>query len=132
MYKNRLNRTTPNITPNSHPHLFIQSSVIEFARVDHIEGFCVVLIEGRFGPDFVYKKMENPTDRLELEPALVYDLSDDGEVSLGYDLSPQGRKGYQTVEAAHQKAKSIAFAATSANSTDLTAASSSNQGRGSP
>ncbi|MBK8467091.1 MAG: hypothetical protein IPL32_14820 [Chloracidobacterium sp.] len=131
MYKNRLSRKTPNITPNSHPHLFIPRSGIEFASVDRIESVCAILIEGRFGPDFVYQVMENPTDRPELDPKVFYDLSDDCEVTRPNDLSHRGRNDYQAVETAYRRARQIALAATTANGNNLTDASS-NQGRGSP
>ncbi|MBK8465977.1 MAG: hypothetical protein IPL32_09110 [Chloracidobacterium sp.] len=93
MYKNRISRTTAKITPNIHPQFFIRRSEIEFARVAYIDSVCQVLLEGRFGPDFVYQMMDNPHDRPEFEPAVLFDLLDSEmhELVPWYAMSCLGR-----------------------------------------
>lgn len=50
MHQNRIRRTTPKRTPNSHPQFFIRRSEIVFdKRARYVESVCATLIESRFG-----------------------------------------------------------------------------------
>ena len=70
----------------------------------------------------------------ELEPAPLYDLSDDEPNGLVpcYTLSPLGRAGYQVVEAAYRRAKQMELLDARPNVRNSTAALTPNLGRGSP
>ena len=138
MYKNRISRTnTTTTSPRTnrrHPKFFIRRSDIAFdERVAYVESVCASLVESRFGPGRVDPCIINLSERPELEPAVFYDLCDDGEAVPCYALSPLGRNGFQVVEAAYRRAKQMGLLATEANgSSGLTTDTSSNQGRGSP
>ncbi|MFN0278260.1 MAG: hypothetical protein ACKVRN_06620 [Pyrinomonadaceae bacterium] len=129
MNQNRIRRTTP----KSHPQFFIRRSEIAFdERVRYVESVCQVLIESRFGPGRVDPVIIDLSDRPELEEAVFYDLSEDGEMIPCYALSPHGRAGYQVVEAAYRRAMKMGFVAAALHRRSLTAGYSSNLGRGSP
>ena len=122
-------------TTKPHPKFFIPRSEIEFdPRVAYIESVCTTLVESRFGPGRVDTILIDLGDRPELEPAVFYDLCEgvpDGRVPC-YTLSPQGRAGYQVIEAAYRRAKQRSLvdvgSAVRHSPSDLT----QNQGRGSP
>jgi len=71
-----------------------------------VESICAVLIESRFGPGRTCQLVVDLTDRPELEPAVFFDLTDDGLVPC-YAISPLGRTGYQVAEAEFRKAKQM-------------------------
>ena len=132
MNQNSIRCTNPNFQPN----LFVRLPGIEIdPRVKYIESVCQVLIESRFGPGCVKPVVINFGDRPELEPVpllgranfitsaiLVYSAL---KISLG-------RKGYQLVEAAYQRAKQMGIVDAAPNAHNSTAALTPNQGRGSP
>ena len=130
MYKNRISRNNK----NSHPKFFIRRSDIAFdERVAYVESVCASLVESRFGPGRVDPCIINLSERPKLDPAVFYDLCDDGEAVPCYALSPLGRNGFQVVEAAYRRAKQMGLLATGPNArSGLTADTSSNLGRGSP
>ena len=133
MYKNSIRGTTPEPTPNNQPQFFIRRSEIAFdERVKYIESVCQVLIESRFSPGCVSPVIIDLIDRPEPEAAVFYNLCDDGEMVPCYEMSPQGRKMYQVVEAAYQRAKQIRLLDAGPNARNSTAALTPNQGRGSP
>ena len=133
MYQNRIRRTTPKRTPNNQPQFFIRRSDIAFdERVKYVESVCAMLIESRFGPGRVDPVIINLSDRPELEPAVFYDLCDNGEMVPCYSMSPHGRAGYQVVEAAYRRAKQMELLDAGTNEHNSTAALTPNQGRGSP
>ena len=135
MYKNRISR--PNV--DLHPQFFIRRSEIAFdERVAFVESVCATLIESRFGPGAIFEAspvIVNLRDRPELEPASLYDLFDDGMLP-SYALSPQGRAGYQVIEAAYRRRKQMGLLNAGPNARNSTAALtpiySANLGRGSP
>ncbi len=129
MYKNRICRTNP----KRHPQFFILRSDIAFdERVRYVESVCQVLIESRFGACLVEPVTIDLSDRPELEPVVFYDLCEDGEMVPCYSMSPQGRTGYQVVEAAYRRAKQMGLVGAGQNARNSTAALTPNQGRGSP
>ncbi len=88
----------------SHLQFFIRRSEIPFdKRVRYIESVCQVLIESRFGPGRIAPVVIDLSDRPEIEPAVFYDLCEDGEMVPCYSMSPHGRAGYQVIEAAYQE-----------------------------
>ena len=92
MYQNHIRRTTPKITPNSHPQFFIRRSEIAFdPRVAYVESVCASLAESRFGPGRVLPVTVNWSDRLELEPTVFFDLLDDGGTVSYWDTQLCGR-----------------------------------------
>ena len=135
MYQDRIRCTTP----NRHPPFFIRHSDIAFdKRIAYIESVCATLIESRFGPGRVDPVIIDFSDRPELEPAVFYDLCDaepNGLVPC-YSLSPQGRAGFQVVEAAYRRAKQMGLVDAAPNARKPAAALTpiypSNLGRGSP
>ena len=130
MYQNRIRRTNS----NGHPQFFIRRSEIAFdPRAAYVEHVCSILIESRFGPGRVSPVVISLSDRPELEPAVFYDLCDDGEMVPCYALSPLGRAGFQVVEAAYRRAKQMGlFDDAGPNAHNSTATLTPNQGRGSP
>src|SRR5664279_3456590 len=108
MYQENIRPTTP----NSQPQFYIRRSQIAFDdRVAYVESVCATLIESRFGRGRVSPVIIKLSDRPELEPAVFFDLSDaepNGLVPC-YALSPEGRAGYQVVEAAYRRAKQMGF-----------------------
>jgi hypothetical protein len=70
------------------------------------------------------------TDRPELEPAALFDLTDEGLIPC-YAFSPQGRSGYQVVEAGYRRAVQMGLVTPHPNGY-LAAANPATQGRGSP
>ena len=136
MFKNRISRTTSNTTTGRHPQFFIRRSEIAY-EVDkrlYVESVLAVLIESRFGPGSIPPVIVNLGNRPELEPALLYDLSDDVPNGLVpcYALSHLGRAGYQVVEAAYRRAKQMGLLDAGPTVRNSTAALTPNQGRGSP
>ena len=136
MFKNRISRTTTTTTTpgtnRRHPQFFIRRSEIAFDhRVAYIESVCATLVESRFGPGRVTPVVINLSDRPELEPAVFYDLCDDGMVP-SYELSPLGRKNYQLAEAAYRRAKKMGLVDAVPNALNSAAALAPNLGRGSP
>ena len=131
MYKNRINRTTP----NHNPQFFIPRSEIAFdERVAYVESVCQVLVESRFGPGRVSPVVISFSDRPEPGAAVFFDLCDaepEGLVPC-YAISPLGRKGYQVVEAAYRRAKQMGLLDAAPNARNSTSALTPNQGRGSP
>ena len=128
MYQNRICRKPI----NRNPQFYIARSAIVFEkRTAYVESVCQVLIESRFGPGRVTPVIINLSDRPELEEAVFYDLTDDG-MSPCYALSPQGRAGYQVIEAEFRKAKQMGLVGAGPNAHNSTAALTPNQGRGSP
>ena len=92
MYQNHIRRTTPKITPNSHPQFFIRCSEFAFdPRVAYVESVCASLAESRFGPGRVLPVTVNWSDRLELEPTVFFDLLDDGGTVSYWDTQLCGR-----------------------------------------
>ena len=92
MYKYRINRQSPKITPNSHPQFFIRRSEFAFdPRVAYVESVCASLAESRFGPGCVLPVTVNWSDRLENEPAVFFDLLDDGATVSYWDAQLCGR-----------------------------------------
>ena len=90
MNKNRFSRTTSNINPNSHPHLFIRNSEIAYADITFIEHILAVLSESRVGPGSEYEYLESPRDLPELEPVLFSDLLDDDVTVSFWDARQNG------------------------------------------
>jgi len=84
MNKDRSSRTTSNISPNSHPHFFIQNSEIAYADITFVEKVLAILIESRFGPGFEYQKLEKPSNQPDFEPVLFSDLLDADELSVSF------------------------------------------------
>ena len=140
MYKNRISRTTTTTTTpgtnRRHSQFFIRRSEIAYEedKRRYVESVLAVLIESRFGPGRVDPVIINLSDRPELEPAPLYDLSDDEPNSLVpcYTHSLLGRANYQVVEAANQRAKQTRFLDAGPNPSNSTAALMPNPGRGSP
>ena len=92
MYKYRINRQSPKITPNSHPQFFIRRSEFAFdPRVAYVESVCASLAESRFGPGRVLPVTVNWSDRSKLEPAVFSDLLDDGGTVSYWDAQLCGR-----------------------------------------
>ena len=88
MYQNCNCRTNP----NSHPQFFIRRSDIAFdPRVAYVESVCASLAESRFGPGRVLPVTVNWSDRLENEPAVFFDLLDDGATVSYWDAQLCGR-----------------------------------------
>ena len=75
-----------------------------------VESICAVLIESRFGPGRTCQLVVDLSDRPELEPAVFFDLTDEGLIPC-YAISPLGRAGYQLVEAEFRKAKQMGLVA---------------------
>jgi hypothetical protein len=134
MNKNRTHRTTKNLDLQS----LIRRADIEFdERVRFVEFVCDVWNEGRFGigrPDPVVINWNNGA---ELEPARFSDLLDDEpsgsrELTSCNEVQVLGRAVYQKIEAAFQRAKQMGFLETNAIGCNISADSTSNQGRGSP
>ena len=71
-------------------------------KLAFVENVLDILIESRFGPSRVSQLVVNLSDEPELEPAVFYDLTDEGFTPC-YALSPVGRNGYQVVEAQYRK-----------------------------
>ena len=98
MYKNRLSRTTKT-TATRHQQFFIPRSAIAYdERLAFVESVCATLIESRFGPGFVYQRIENPSDRREPKSAVFCDLGEtepNGIVPC-YAHSPLGRSYFRT------------------------------------
>ena len=137
MFKNHIRRTTPKRTPNRHPQFFIRRSEIAFdPRGAYVKSVCATLIESRFGPGRFCPVIIDFSDRPEPGATFFYDLSYDGEMVPCYALSPQGRAGYQVVEAAYRRAKQTGLVDAAPNVRNspaaLTPSYSSNLGRGSP
>ncbi len=135
MYKNRTSRTNAVPTIDRQPQFFINRSEIAFdERARFVEFVCSVWNEGRFGPDLAPPVTIDRNDRPETEPTAFYDLPDDRQngVARYYALSPLGRAVYQVLDAELRRAKQTRLLAASANGSNTTANSSSNQGRGSP
>ena len=87
MYQNHIRRTTPKITPNSHPQFFIRRSDIAFdPRVAYVESVCASLAESRFGPGRAEPVVIDLSGCPEFDPALFCDLCDDVELLSDYDL----------------------------------------------
>jgi hypothetical protein len=95
-----------------------------------VESTCAVLNESRFGPGRTCQLVVDLTDRPELEPAVFYDLTDEGLIPC-YAISPHGRAGYQVVEAEFRKAVQMGLVTPHPNGY-LAAANPATQGRGSP
>jgi len=91
-----------------------------------VESICAVLIESRFGPGRTFEFFVDQPDRPELEPAVFFDLTDEGPIPC-YAISPLGRTGYQVVEAEFRKAKQMGLAPPRRNGI-----SPATLGRGSP
>jgi hypothetical protein len=107
MHQDRLRQKSVNRDPQS----FVRQAVIAYdERIAFIESVCATLIESRFGPGRTSQLIVNLSDRPELEKAVFFDLSDNEKVPC-YALSPLGRQGYQVVEAAYRRAKTMALAA---------------------
>jgi len=95
-----------------------------------VESVCAVLIESRFGPGRACQPVVDLTDRPELEPAVFFDLTDEGPIPC-YAISPLGRTGYQVVEAEFRKAKQMGLIGPRPPG-NSTAATPTTLGRGSP
>ncbi len=133
MYQERIRRTTPKHTPNSHPQFFIRRYERVFGpEAEYVESVCATLIESRFGMGRLMPVIVVLSDRPELEPAAFFDLSDNNEMTPCYALSPLGRAGYQVVEAAYRRAKQMGLLDAGPNALNSAAALTPNQGRGSP
>src|SRR4051794_13185152 len=119
MYRDHIKTTGP----HGHPQFYIPRSDIEFdPRAKFVEHVCAVLIESRFGPGRTSNLIINLTDRPGVEP-VFFDLSDNGpngRLTPCYTLSPQGRAGYQVIEAAFRRAEEIELSAAESNADDLT------------
>lgn len=129
MYKNRISRTTS----KRQPQFFIRRSEIAFEeRTAYVESVLAVLIESRFGFDCVAPVTIVLSDRSAPEPAVFFDLSEQGMVVPCHGLSTLGRKGYQVVEAEYRRAKQMGLLDAMPNARNSTTALQPNQGRGSP
>lgn len=71
-------------------------------KLAFVENVLDILIESRFGPSRVSQLVVNLSDQPELEPAVFYDLTDEGLIPC-YALSPVGRNGCQVVEAVFRR-----------------------------
>jgi len=121
MYKNSHQRSIKN--PLSHIRL---NPIPRNEKAAFVESVCAVLIESGFVPGRTLEFFFDQPDRPELEPAVFFDLTDDGLVPC-YAISPLGRSGYQVVEAEFRKAKQMGLAPPRRNGI-----SPATLGRGSP
>jgi hypothetical protein len=97
-------------------------------KLAYVESVLDVLMESRFGPGRATQLVVNISNCPELEPAVFFDLIG-GEMVPCYEVSPEGRFGYQVVEAEFRKAKRMGLVGTRPNPA---ARSPANFGRGSP
>ena len=132
---NRNHRTSVVPTVDRHPQFFIRRSEIEFdERARFVEFVCNVWNEGRFGPDRPASVTVNWNDLPDSDPTAFYDRPDDWLYALmPCDVAPSlGRAADQKTETAFLKAKQMEFLTATAIGIDISADTSSNQGRGSP
>jgi len=125
MYKHSHQRSIKN--PLSHIRL---NPIPRDEKAAFVESVCAVLIESRFGPGRTCQIVVDLSDRPELEPAVFYDLTDEGLIPC-YAISPLGRSGYQVVEAEFRKAKQMGLVGPRPPG-NSTAANPTTLGRGSP
>lgn len=72
-------------------------------KLAFVQNVLDVLIESRFGRGRSSQMVFNLSDRPELEPAVFLD-HEDGLMTPCYAVGPEGRFGYQVVEACYRKA----------------------------
>ncbi len=137
MYKDRFRPSPPksnaNISPNTHPQLFIRQCDIAYERerVKQVEHVCRILIESRFGPDRTAPFVIHISERHELDEMAFFDLCDNGVVQPCRAFSSLGHTLLQVVEAAFKRAKQIGLL-DEISAAHRAANASPNQGRGSP
>lgn len=114
----------PQTPINRNPQSYVRQAVIPYEeRMAFVESVCAALNESRFGSGRVAWSVVKLSNRPELEPAVFYDLSDDG-ILPWYALPPLGRGRDRIRELASKRVKQLeafAFGWNDGNSTNLLA-----------
>lgn len=148
MYQKQIRPRTAAATPNNRNTRTAAPRRFEIAidpRRAYVESVCKIWMEGRFGAGYTFETGPTAIDLtrcVEFKRAPLFGPLDDGPIppdSLTFPFSPPsalkispGPATYLAVDAAVRRAKRLGLLAAGANATNITANSSSNQGRGSP